>query len=262
MASFSEPSIGGHLGRGAGPALGFDLVDLRGFQIRTAWMAAAEIEPPREGMQKLERHEYLPLWIEENREELWLWEPGFSLFLNLETREGKAQLSKPRQWDDILRVLYFYDYLLRGGLLLHASAVVREELSYVFPGQSGAGKSTIVRQSTGMTILNDEISVVQVSVESSGAVAFGTPFYGDWPHPDKECQAPVKGLFFPYQDRENRLVPLTPQEALLRLIPCVWIYTAWRPRLERVFDLCLSLLESVPLYEFHFRPDPTLWEVL
>jgi hypothetical protein len=236
--------------------------NLLGFHIRTAWKEAAEIKPPREGMQKLERYAYPPLWIEENREELWLWEPGFSLFLNLETREGEAKISRARQWQDILRVLYFHDYLTEGRLLLHASAVIRGELAYIFPGQSGAGKTTIVRQSNGMTILHDEISVVQIGAAPAEILAFGAPFYGDWGKHGEECRAPVKGLYFPFQDKENRLVPLTAQEALMRLMPCVCIYTTWRPRLEKFIDLCMHLVSSLPVYEFHFRPDPTLWLVL
>jgi hypothetical protein len=242
--------------------MGSVLEKTRGFQILTDWMASAEIKPPRAGMQQLDRYEYPPIWIEENREELWLWEPGFSFFLNLEQRQGEAKLSGPRQWQDILRVLYFHDYLAEGGLLLHASAVARGDSAYIFPGPSGAGKTTIVRQSAGMTILNDEIAVVQVGEEAAGVVAFGAPFYGDWGQPGEECQAPVKGLFFPCQDRENRLVPLSPQEAMMRLIPCVCIYTTSRARLERVLDLCLRLVTSLPVWEFHFRPDPSLWEVL
>lgn len=262
LTSLSEIQAGGQPDRDTHLGLDCVIENPRGFQIRTTWMAGPEIEPPRADMQRLNRSEYPPLWIAEKREELWLWEPGFSFFLNLEDREGEAKLSRPRQWQDILRVLYFYDYLLEGGLLLHASAVARGDFAYIFPGESGAGKTTIVRQSSGKTILNDEIAVVQVGAEAAGATAFGAPFYGDWGQPGEECQAPVKGLFFPYQDRENRLVPLTPQEALVRLIPCVCIYTSWRPRLERVIDLCLRLVATVPVYEFHFRPDPSLWEVL
>lgn len=233
-----------------------------GFHIHSEWMAAEAIKPPRTGMQKLDRHAYPPLWIAENQEEMWLWEPGFSLFLNLERREGEAQLSSPRQWQDVLRVLYFYDYLVKGGLLLHAAAVVRGDWAYIFPGTSGAGKTTITQQSAGMTILNDEIAVVQVKADNSEVMAFGAPFYCDRGLVGEESQAPVKGLFFPFQDQENRLVRLRPQDALMRLVPCVCIYTAWPPRLERVIDLCLRLLSSFPVYEFHFRPDPTLWEVL
>jgi hypothetical protein len=257
-----EVEAGGQAGQLAIAGMGSAPGNPRGFQVRTTWMTADEIKPRREGMQKLERYDYLPLWIEENREELWLWEPGFSFFLNLESREGEAKLSRSRQWQDILRVLYFYDYLMKGGLLLHAAAVAQGDFAYIFPGQSGAGKTTIVRQSSGKTILHDEIAVVQVEPEASGPRAFGAPFYGDWGQPGEECQVPVKGLFFPCQDRENRLVPLTPQEALLRLMPCVCLYTSWRPRLERLFDLCLHLVSSLALYEFHFRPDPSLWDVL
>ena len=262
MTSLSKVQTEAQPDREAQFAPGWVIKNPRGFQIRTTWLAGPEIEPPRAGMQRLNRSEYLPLWVAENREELWLWEPGFSFSLNLESREGEAKLSRPRQWQDILRVLYFYDYLMEGGLLLHAAAVAQGDFAYIFPGQSGSGKTTIVRQSSGKTILNDEIAVVQVESETSGPRAFGAPFYGDWGQAGEECQAPVKGLFFPCQDRENRLVPLTPQEALLRLMPCICLYTSWRPRLVRVFDLCLRLVSSLPVYEFHFRPDPTLWDVL
>jgi hypothetical protein len=130
----------------------------REFTMHTTWALEAEIRQPLANMQRLAGYEYSPIWIGETQEKLWLREPGFSLYLDLEMREGQAQLSKPRQWQDVLRALSFHDYLSQGGLLLHAAAVAREGIAYIFPGLSGAGKTTIVRRSAGMTIFNDEIA--------------------------------------------------------------------------------------------------------
>jgi hypothetical protein len=50
----SEVQAPSQLDRGPRGDLGFTPGNLRGFQIRTACLAAAEIEPPRQDMQKLD----------------------------------------------------------------------------------------------------------------------------------------------------------------------------------------------------------------
>ena len=74
--------------------------------------------------------------------------------------------------------------------------------------------------------------------------------------------APVKGFYFPVQDRENRLLPLDPKETRQHLLPRVCSYTTWKPRLERILDLSLQLSTLVPGFLFHFKPTDDFWQVL
>lgn len=220
-----------------------------------------EILPPCAGMRALRSGGGLQT-VAENRNELWLWHPGFSLHLDFWRRQGEARLAGLPYWQNVLRVLCFHYLLPRGGLLLHAAGLVHGKNAFIFPGPSGAGKTSIVRQSPGMATLSDEVTAVQLIGNGGGAVAHGTPFYGDWGRPGEVLATPVKGIYFPIHAKENRAIPLTPWEALTRLLPCVFTYSTRRPLLKQLFALSVVIAENLPGFALHFRPGPDFWEVI
>jgi hypothetical protein len=84
---------------------------------------------------------------------------------------------------------------LRGGLMLHASAVQHGGWGYVFTGTSGAGKSTIVKllqQDACATSLGDEVTVVMAS--GRGVTVHSTPFGGEL-EPVSPASAPLRRLY-------------------------------------------------------------------
>jgi hypothetical protein len=202
------------------------------------------------------------IWLFEEEEVVKIWSPGFALSWNTRNKQGKAQISTPEEWQNVLRFIYFFEILQCGGLLLHASSVVRNGMAYIFPGASGSGKTSIVRFSPGMAILNDEISVVQLSGDGSPATAWGTPFYGDWGQPGEHLSAPVKGFFFPIKSKSHRILPLSQEETHGYLLPRICTYTTWEPRLRKLFDLGMQLAEKVPGYLLHFLPTPDFWDAI
>jgi hypothetical protein len=208
-------------------------------------------------------------WIEENQEEATLWLPvmGLQLRLLLPFVKAEVQLSgastlSPVQWRNVLRVLYFYGFLEYTGLLLHASGLVRGNRAYVFPGVSDAGKTTIVRHSPGMPVLSDEVVAVRLGGRNEVPVAFGTPFYGDWGRPGEKIHLPIQGLYFPVKSAETRLEPLTPRETLTRLLPCIFSYTVFPARLEKLVDFGIQLASQVPAFAFYFQPGAKMWEAI
>lgn len=188
--------------------------------------------------------------------------PGFTVCLNLKSLTGEVKLAACHEWRTVLRYLYFYGFLPRGALLLHAAGVVREGKAYVFPGPSGAGKTTIVNHSAEGRILSDEVILVGLPKDGGPLMAYGTPFFGEWGRPGEKIAAPVKGLYFPKHSSENKILPLMLREVLSRLLPCIFTYTNWQPRLQKVFDLTARLAESVPGYDLHFRPSADFWQVI
>jgi hypothetical protein len=208
-------------------------------------------------------------WVEESREEVKLWLPpyGMRLQLCLSQKKAELKLAEPSIMDslqrrNILRVLYFYGFLENRGLLLHASGLVRGNRAYVFPGESGAGKTTIVRYSPGMAVLSDELVAVRLNGKRDAPVAFGTPFYGDWGRPGEEIDAPMQGLYFPVKSTTNRLEPLSPGETLTRLLRCIFSYTTFPARLEKLIDYGTQLALKLPGFAFHFKPGAEMWEAI
>jgi len=233
----------------------------RSWKLRLATVLAAALPRPKD-LRHLGGSQEEGLWLSEKENHVFLRSYDFAVSLDLRARSGEAQIVTEAAWQNVLRLVYFFDFLELGGLLLHASSLVHKQRAYVFPGPSGAGKTTIVAHSTGKAVLNDELSLLLRPEEGAEVLAYGTPFFGDWNRPGEKLAAPVKGLYFPVQDRENRLIPLNPQETLNLLLPRVCTYTTWKPRLEKILDLAVQLSRRVPGFAFHFQPTNDFWQVL
>jgi hypothetical protein len=204
----------------------------------------------------------LTISLKENDAYIWVEQSGLRLCLDLAKNSGEVQAPQPLNWSNISRYLFFHAYLRRNGLLLHAAGVVRQGYAYLFPGPSGSGKTTIVRLSPGCHILSDETTGVLLPANGGPPTAYGTPFSGEWGRLGEDVAAPVKALVFPQHASENKVTPLTPSEVFKRLLPCVFTYTAWQPRLQKIFDLAGSLAELAPGYLLQFRPEGEFWREL
>lgn len=231
--------------------------------LQVVWRLSHEVDRPQQpGMVSRQWDSGRELWIKEDRDSLFLWRPGlFSLSLNLKEGRAEAQICQKFEWQSILRVLYFFGLVQQRGLLLHASSLVRRGMAYVFPGASGAGKTTIVRLSPELPYLTDEATAVQMTGNCQ-VLGHGTPFFGDYGRPGEKLTVPVKGLYFPIQAQENRVVPLTSKETAQRLLSCVWVFTTNPERLEAIFDLTLQLAERLPGHLLYFRPEPDFWQAI
>jgi hypothetical protein len=235
--------------------------DSNHWTVKTIHLKEEEITRPSKNLQELPLPDGRTFWVAEDENTIDFWHPGLYYQLDLSNRRGVAQVSGLGAEQNVLRVLYFLELLHLGGLLLHAAGVVRHGVACIFPGVSGAGKTTIVRLSHGMPILSDELCALHWS-KNNPVLAYGTPFYGEWNQPGEKLSTKVKGLFFLEKHSENCLTPLSSQETLTRLLPCVCTYTDWRPRLEKLIDLSIQLSERVPGYLLSFRPNSSLWEVI
>ncbi len=245
-----------------GPAGGRNGSGLRGFSLRIIWGPEDKFGDQGASMQEIIIEGETSFRLAEPPGQVWLWRPNLSLTLDLEKREGEVRLSHPRDWENVLRFIYFHLLIERRGLLLHASSLARNGSAYVFPGPSGVGKTSIVQNSSGMLVLTDELAAVGLPENGSPPLAYGTPFYGDWGKPGENLAAPLKGLYFPVQDRKNFVTPLSPSETLDRLLPCVCTYTTRKDLLNQLVDLAVLLAQRVPGFALHFRPEPALWQAI
>jgi hypothetical protein len=240
------------------------------FHLTVDRVPSEEIEPPAitNRISPSDRDEDAWKVVEDATEaRFWLTRNSFRLHLILSSLKGNLSLSASQEataacWRNVLRLLYFFGLLENQGVLLHASGLVHNGKTFLFPGVSGAGKTTIVRTSPKMPVLSDEAVAVRLSGRGQGATAYGTPFFGDWGRPGERICAPVKGLFFPRKAAITKLVPLTAKDVLKRILPCIFTYTSFEARLKKVFDLAAELAEGIPGYDFYFQPHPDFWKAL
>jgi hypothetical protein len=149
-----------------------------------------------------------------------------------------------------------------GGLLVHAAGVRRGPGALIFPGRSGAGKSTtmsLLAGYPGLEGLSDDRIVVR---EVGGRYrAFGTPWAGDQPvvsHDDAE----LRGIAFLHQAPETSLVPISPRRALDQLLRTASIPWFDAETVSPALGACDALLSRVPLYELHFRKHAEIGDVV
>ena len=184
----------------------------------------------------------------------------FKGFVDLKHREAEAELFQKNSFESFLRVIYSLILPGRDGLAIHASSLMKDGKSYLFPGTSGTGKTTLVRLAPDATLLTDEISVVRgIGV---APVAFGTPFHGDLGIPGENICAPISGLYFPLKDKKNFLERLSPKTALEKLLRNVVLFGQDQKLLRKVFHLSYQLVSALPCYDLHFVPEPSFWSLI
>ena len=164
----------------------------------------------------------------------------------------------------------------RGGALVHAAGAVVDGRALVCPGVSRAGKSSISRlfvsAGLGDSLLSDDRIILRPvphgAVDGTGLAtgpgvfqAWGTPWPGDAHIAMNDC-APLAALLFLVKADATEIVPLTPGEAMRRLMPvvsCPW-YDLERGNL--VLETCARFIESVPSYDLRFRLDAEVVDLL
>lgn len=111
--------------------------------------------------------------------------------------------------------------LSKGGLLLHSSTVVKDNVGYAFLGVSGTGKSTHSRlwlnHITGAELLNDDNPVVRIKKDGTVWI-YGSPWSGKTDC-YKNKSVPLKAMVRLEQAPENNISTLSGKKALLALLP-------------------------------------------
>lgn len=159
------------------------------------------------------------------------------------------------------QLLLMYVLAHKEGALVHAAGVVFKEKAYIFPGRSGAGKSTISNlfQSRGYEVLSDDR--VAIRKIGGGYKAFGTPWSGQ-ADIALNSEVTLGGIFFIRQGSKNEIITLTPGAAAERLFPVTSIPWYDEETMSRILLFCEDLLVHLPSYELYFRPDERVVDII
>ncbi len=179
------------------------------------------------------------------------------------TQQNKATriISNPVNYP-LDQILLMYLLARKQGAILHAAGVHINGKGYIFPGKSGAGKSTITRQfaeTQEIKLLSDDRVVVRKIGQSY--MAYGTPWPGEAGVAINESM-PLEGIFFIKQGTENHVTEMTPQQAVERLMPVTSIPWYDNDVMPVILQFCGELVSQVPAYELSFRPSVEVAHVL
>ncbi|MBN1150376.1 hypothetical protein JXA84_04030 [candidate division WOR-3 bacterium] len=138
-------------------------------------------------------------------------------------------------------------------LFFHAASCKFSENSYLFPANSGKGKTTLSENAIKCgEVFNDEFSLVEITTD--GYVLHGTPF-------GQVTSGPILGqlkkIFFLEKSEKNDFKRITPVESMK---------IAWEDNLYRtgitnseerklVFNEILDIFENIPCFEMNVRKD-------
>lgn len=163
--------------------------------------------------------------------------------------------------DNYLRVVGAGLLARENGLLLHAAGVSRGGLGFLFPGPSGAGKTTIASLSEEGQVLGDDLIAVREGHASPPIFAIHSiPMQGERRFARRNER--LTGIFFPVKDTKNFLGRISRSEAAAHLLGSLPFLCEKDRRLPGLLDLCDRLVTSVPAYRLHFTKDGTFWGVL
>ncbi len=197
----------------------------------------------------------------ENR--AYLWAGPNDDFSAVEVWPGQdAVRQMPPLLHPVDRVLFMGMLAHRGGFIVHSCGWACGGNALLFPGVSGAGKTTLCRQLMAAgrgAILSDDRVVLRA--DAGGFRACGTPWPGDAKQARNES-APLAGLCFIEKSPEHRLTPIRPAEALRRLLEAAsipWYAAGLR---DRVLPLVERLVLEVPAYRLGFHPEPGVADIL
>jgi hypothetical protein len=186
----------------------------------------------------------------------------FNGSLDLGRRVADVTIAEPHELtlDSLLRVVLSLALVSVPGLLVHAASLVRDGRGYLFPGVSGAGKTTLARLSLDTTLLTDELSIVTTPAPEFRV--HGTPFWGELARAGEAVSAPLAGLYFLRHATHHAVTPLGERAALTRLLPTVMSFAREPDVVARVVDLAAGLVARVPCFLLDFRRDPGFWEAI
>lgn len=151
-------------------------------------------------------------------------------------------------------VIFSRKLLAFDGAFLHASAVMLDGKAYLFSAPSGTGKSTHTEKWCrlfGARYINDDKPALRL--ENGIWMAYGTPWSGKHDL-SANVGAPIGGIAILRRAQENAIVPLTPAQALPRMLSQSY-YRLSRQEMEKQLYLMDRLLREVPIWELSCRKD-------
>ncbi|MHC5036145.1 MAG: hypothetical protein ACYTHM_02420 [Planctomycetota bacterium] len=168
--------------------------------------------------------------------------------------------------DAMLRIAFSTLLLEEGLILVHSVSAAEGNRAALFMGPSESGKSTLARAlRSDAAILADDVTAVRIG---AGEVrTFGTPFWSlSEPDYDRNrflrqnarlglCASLVKS-------NHVALRPMKPEAAVGLLLQNNLYFGADATGRQKVFDLAMGLMGTVPFFELHFVKDASPWEAI
>jgi hypothetical protein len=147
-----------------------------------------------------------------------------------------------------------------GDLILHASGVMKDGISYCFVGHSGVGKSTLVKKIKALhqdiTVLGEDQVILRY--KDNFFWTFGTPWHLDCSLCDPGG-SPLGSLIFLTQEGDPRWTTCRPIEGVAKILKTA-VIPYYNPNwVSRILDRLNALSQKVPFYNLNYNLDTDPW---
>jgi hypothetical protein len=164
--------------------------------------------------------------------------------------------------EHFLKSLFAYLTFHRGGLLFHAAGILAGGEVFLFTGEGGSGKSTIVALSPDRLALNDDLVVLRP--DGRGWRAYGTPFWNvlTTRRSGQTTDGVVAGIYRLTQDQQDYLESIPNAVAVSELMANCLVVNVDPIELSALVTRCRELAELIKVQRLHFRKSADFWPLL
>lgn len=154
-------------------------------------------------------------------------------------------------WEYMLTGSDFYTELINfGGILLHSSCIVVDDMAYAFSADSGTGKSTHTQLwldyfGDRAYMLNDDKPAIRII--GSKVYACGTPFSGKYDYSTPKV-VELAGICFLERSKENWIKKADTAKAVFNIFSQT-VRKLNRDKMDNLFNVIEEIFAKVPLYE-------------
>ncbi len=149
-------------------------------------------------------------------------------------------------------LLLLYIVHIKGGVLMHASAVIDHGCSYLFSGVSGIGKSTMARLwfECGGDVINDDRVILRLQDDLVRIYNNPMPYYQQY-----SKEGVLKKIFLLKQSPENYIKLVSGVNAYSRVLGNFIQQFYEKEMVNKHLDYIHKILDRVSVYEVGFKPD-------
>jgi len=194
-----------------------------------------------------------PLVLKKHDEDSYLLQGAMTGVISL--KEGRAEVTLPPDpiaFDGLLRLILGALLLRKGGMLLHASGIVRKGYAWVFFGPSESGKTTITKLCPSDPILSDEIVAIRKNAKGQ-YLAYSTPFSGKWKSGKHLPPALLAALFSPVKSTYLSLEKIAPSDVVKLILPQVILPSEIQDLPQRALDNIVDIVDKIQCFSLNFK---------
>ncbi|MCC6140574.1 MAG: hypothetical protein IT389_08160 [Nitrospira sp.] len=176
--------------------------------------------------------------------------------------QGQAGWLPMHLFNPILEICLLSILAREGGLLLHASGLLYQDMGFVFTGASGTGKSTLAGwfAERNARVLSDERMILRRNEAS--VTMFGTPWIGSGAFA-ANAWAPLSRLFCIRHGEERHRFETLPASRIVSFLLQQTFLPYWdRAAMDATLDSLIALTQQIPCVSLACLKHPNVVEAI